>query len=86
VYTVNGWQTPAEHVPPRHEWPQEPQLDASLPVVSTHVFDVEQYVGVAEGHAHIPFEHAFCGAEQGCAHPPQFIGSVDVSTHVPLQF
>jgi hypothetical protein len=54
--------------------------------VLTQVVDDEQNVGVAAGHVHALPEQALCGAEQACAHIPQFIGSDDVSMQVPLQF
>jgi hypothetical protein len=39
--SVHGWQMPAEHVPPPHEWPQVPQLFASV-CRSKHVVVVPQ--------------------------------------------
>jgi hypothetical protein len=30
---LQSWQTPAEHVPPPHEWPHAPQLAASVCVL-----------------------------------------------------
>jgi hypothetical protein len=46
-------QCPPEHEPPLHECPHAPQLSGSE-VMSTHELLAMQYVGLADGHPHVP--------------------------------